>query len=395
MRTWAMMGVCAALCWGAVAAAAAEAAREPSGLIVHEWGTFTTIAGGQGVALEWRPLAGPGDLPGFVYDIGNPTTGFRHGSNIAPFDKNRLSALVRMETPVLYFYAEREMEVEVSVSFRGGRITEWYPFARSVSGGFIDWGRIKVMPGAQAVLPTESAPSHYYPARATDAALVRVCGTDSHQYEKFLFYRGVGTFELPLQVKLEGERVLVSDPNGGEVGAVILFENRDGKVGYRLRVADGSGESAVWMNRPALGEELEPVLAELYGLLTGRGLYEKEARAMIETWREQWFEEGLRVFYLLDDEFTDRVLPLQVMPRPDELARVMVVRTEIVTPEMEEALTNIIVRLDDESPAARATARADLAGRGRFAEPVLKRLLAATPDAQVQSRIEQLLAGRL
>src|SRR5947199_8347195 len=29
-----------------------------SGLIVHEWGTFTSIAGKDGVTLEWRPLNG-------------------------------------------------------------------------------------------------------------------------------------------------------------------------------------------------------------------------------------------------------------------------------------------------------------------------------------------------
>src|SRR3989442_14914175 len=35
-------------------------------LVVHEWGTFTSIAGKDGVALEWRPLNGPTDLPKFL-----------------------------------------------------------------------------------------------------------------------------------------------------------------------------------------------------------------------------------------------------------------------------------------------------------------------------------------
>ena len=33
---------------------------------VHEWGTFTSIAGEDGMAVEWRPQAGPDDLPCFV-----------------------------------------------------------------------------------------------------------------------------------------------------------------------------------------------------------------------------------------------------------------------------------------------------------------------------------------
>ena len=35
-------------------------------LAVHEWGTFTTVAGEDGRAIEWLPLSGPTDLPCFV-----------------------------------------------------------------------------------------------------------------------------------------------------------------------------------------------------------------------------------------------------------------------------------------------------------------------------------------
>ena len=51
--------------------------------------------------------------------------------------------------------------------------------------------------------------------------------------------------------------------------------------------------------------------------LVEQGLYEKEARAMVNTWQDQWFaEEGTRVLYLLPRAWTDRTLPLQVSPRP-------------------------------------------------------------------------------
>src|SRR4030095_4322397 len=38
-------------------------------LVVHEWGTFTSIAGKDGFALEWRPLNGSSDLPKFVHSL--------------------------------------------------------------------------------------------------------------------------------------------------------------------------------------------------------------------------------------------------------------------------------------------------------------------------------------
>ena len=49
-----------------------------------------------------------------------------------------------METPVLYFYPDRAMNVSVRVDFPHGRITEWYPSAQMV-GSSIDWGRFAVV----------------------------------------------------------------------------------------------------------------------------------------------------------------------------------------------------------------------------------------------------------
>ena len=39
-------------------------------LTVHEWGTFTSVAGTDGSAEEWGVLDGKGDLPGFVHNRG-------------------------------------------------------------------------------------------------------------------------------------------------------------------------------------------------------------------------------------------------------------------------------------------------------------------------------------
>ena len=35
-------------------------------LTVHEWGTFTSVAGPDGQTMEWLPLTGSTDLPAFV-----------------------------------------------------------------------------------------------------------------------------------------------------------------------------------------------------------------------------------------------------------------------------------------------------------------------------------------
>ena len=167
-------------------------------LVVHEWGTFTSIAGEDGMALEWRPLAATNDLPGFVHDLAAITnaSGLRHICQ-----KCEMTAKIRMETPVVYFYTDHDMDVTVRVDFPKGVITEWYPNARTV-GSNINWGRVAILPHTAIKLLAEPAPDHYYAARETDAALVRVCNTNGRptEFEKFLFYRGVGEFEPPLSV---------------------------------------------------------------------------------------------------------------------------------------------------------------------------------------------------
>src|SRR6266404_2918946 len=92
----------------AVVLMAAEISPQPGGLTVHEWGTFTSVAGEDGFSVDWDTLGCKDDLPGFVNDFGY--RGF----------KWRLQGTVRMETPVIYFYCPRELEAHVKVAFPRG-----------------------------------------------------------------------------------------------------------------------------------------------------------------------------------------------------------------------------------------------------------------------------------
>jgi len=295
-----------------------------------------------------------------------------------------------METPVLYFYSASDTDVSVKVDFPKGKITEWYPQARSVNTS-IDWGRLKVMPGAELSFPVAySDNSRYYAARETDAAPVQVCGTDgkSVQQEKFLFYRGVGTFDLPLSVKLEGKNVILKNTSKDRIAQIILFENRGGKIGYQL-IDDFPGEAAY--SRPALDKTIESLLQNLKGALIASGLYEKEAAAMIKTWRDSWFEEGTRVFYILPRQTTDAVLPITIEPRPADLVRVLVGRAEVITPEMEKSVRAQVKLLSDASPQVREAAAQAIREHGRFSEPILKSILENEGDEVIRKRIRQLI----
>jgi hypothetical protein len=360
----------------------ANASKE-NRLVVHEWGTFTSIAGKNGVALEWRPLNGSTDLPKFVHTM-QDGQGLRHVRT-----KAEMTALVRMETPVLYFYSNQEMNISAEVNFPKGKITEWYPQARSVDAG-INWGTLKITPGAAFNYPADYSDNHYYAARETDAAPVQVCGSSGKpaEQEKFLFYRGVGSFDLPLSVKLINDRLNLNNRSNEQISRLIIFENRNGKIGYRI-IDNFSGETI--SERPQLDKSLEALIRDLRQTLISSGLYDKEADAMIKTWRNSWFEEGMRVFYILPRRITDDTLPLQIDPRPAELVRVLVGRTEVITPEMEKAVKKQVSRLNDASPRVREQARLSIQQLGRFYEPILRRIVEDERDETVRARIQRIL----
>src|SRR3954468_3003932 len=82
----------------------------PSTLTVHEWGTFTSVAGENGAPIPWASLAAPSDLPCFVYRLS------------AQCVKCAARSTVRMETPVIYFYASQPQTVDVHVDLPSGVI---------------------------------------------------------------------------------------------------------------------------------------------------------------------------------------------------------------------------------------------------------------------------------
>lgn len=304
-------------------------------LIVHEWGTFTSVAGERGEPVSWASLTAPSDLPCFVYRLS------------AQCVKCNATSLVRMETPVLYFYSPRPATVSVHVDLPSGVITEWYPKAtgqpREVTygdNGKIDWGPIQIVPGAAPEFLSDGSDSHYYPARNTDAAPLRV----GNEQEKMLFYRGVANQGFAIEAQfLDDGKLELRNVATASLPFAVLFEKRGGKSGYRV-VRDLGRRASVEL--PSLTADVASLRRELASALTEAGLYPKEAAAMIDTWRDSWFEEGMRVFYILPRVTVDTTLSLKVTPEPAATVRVFVGRVEILSPAMKESLASALATGD-------------------------------------------------
>lgn len=324
----------------------------PSPLTVHEWGTFTSIAGPDGQAVRWQTQSAPDDLPCFI----------EHG----PWQyKGLMAGTVRMETPVLYFYSARPVDVSVDVTFRQGLLTEWYPHAIVRSDGqpllnatgTISWPMVHVTPGATQAWRREPGASHYYTARETGADPVLV----GAQPEKFLFYRGLGQFQPPIAAIAQPDGgVEIRNTAGRPLGDVILFENRRGAMAFTAHHLTGS---TARLPRPDMDDASAAPLPELARMLVANGLYEAEAQAMVNTWKDSWFEEGARLLYIVPRADVDAILPLTISPAPSAIERAFVGRMELVTPATIHAV----------KAAFESGDRRVLDTYGRFLRPIAER----------------------
>lgn len=374
----------------------------------HEWGTFTSVQGADGVQMEWLPFLTT-DLPNFVYDRTAPGGPFKNKRNIYDLTKSNLSARQRMETPVIYFYADQPTQVNVTVDFPEGMVTEWFPQVnhfgpsldmneRKTEAGrrsFVQWSKLNILTDTNALskLPGDKSRNHYYAARDTDANLIQIADVPDaivpDETEKFLFYRGIGNFKAPLQVTMERDSVTLTLHNEGkeELRHLHVLQVRDGKAQLLGLERLAAGDKQVLKLKSdhdgmPVPEMVKQLRAQLGSQLVSEGLYAKEAESMLNTWQDSWFEEtGVRVLYVLPREWTDRVLPLKLEPAPKNLARVMVGRAEVITPAIEVALWQEARRYAAEFPdnklaAVQAVRKLDL---GRFGEPAMRRMLGPKP----------------
>ena len=352
--------------------------KENDGLLVHEWGTFTSLQDDDGRELSGINVDDE-PVPRFVHDV-NPallaspvltSTHWEYRMKGAP----RAHPLVtmRLETPVIYFYppkgAADSFPVDVNVKFRGGWLTQFYPHAvfsapQLETGSFdfgkltpetvgsLTWNDLKV--GTDAAGP-ETKERVWLAPRKVGAA--NVTNTDGES-EKYLFYRGVGNLKAPLRITMDrGSHVLsvfgnfAAVPLGKETAAVpplwVTQVRQDGAMAYRR--IDGftvSGDQKQLLGKGScqfeaadFSRQNRPKLeAEMHAALVEDGLFADEATALLSTWQWSYFESaGLRVFYLVPRQWTDFYLPLAISGNP-KTERVMVGRIELISDEQRDLL---------------------------------------------------------
>jgi hypothetical protein len=331
--------------------------------------------------MEWLPLTGSTDLPAFVEHLAN--TDFKGG----------LRGTIRMETPVIYFYALRDTTVSIHATFSKGFISEWYPHAsvpaidprrdfsleQKRTEGAITWNNVQIQPGGSTDFPDNASASVYYAARETSSAPLTIDTSTGPQRERFLFYRGVSAVLPPLTATISADNgVQLQNHFAESIPNAILFERRGSKLGYRVL---GPLQDQTAFNPPTLDGSADSLSSDLEGILTAQGLFPDEAHAMLQTWRNSWFEEGSRIIYIFPRHFVDSVLPLTITPEPGQFTRVFVGRLELITPGTQQAVESAFATND----------RAMLAKYNRFLEPILSVMIRESADEARKARLSMYL----
>ncbi len=359
----------------------------PSGVVVHEWGTFTALQDEQGRALGGINTDDE-PVPAFVHNIrsnlltkpGDIAPIFAETKGVAT-GQSLASVTMRLETPVIYFHLPEgspPIDMNVHVAFRGGWLSQFYPDAlvdapgigngrtrmsalTSKTIGQLSWPKLTV--GARDQGPKTTANVWLAP-RKVNAAQVK---TAAGETERFLFYRGIGHLDSPL-------RVARTQPAGSEEPALLQLHSQldpsmkqhelsinnlwlvdiraDRTVAFRdispVRVsADDKPETVLAATRAGFdpadysAANLARLRASMKTAIVAEGLFADEADALLNTWEASYFKSpGERLFFLVPTAWTDHVLPLEVAPA-SETKRIMVGRIELVSPAQRQALATI------------------------------------------------------
>jgi hypothetical protein len=345
-------------------------------LVVHEWGTITTVHAADGTPAGGLNSIDEADvLPNFVHRFEPETTRFNPERILGklPNIPGRPDVTLRLETPVIYFHPPPNQAftkpIDVTVRFRGGVINEFYPDAaasvaldqvriedKAREGVITEWNGDVLNNYVVGTLGWKGLRLHdTVVAPLTNSEIwlaprevnsVSVFNPEAGEGEQYLFYRGVAHLDALLSTKTtRGSVELMTPANLAWLESPVTIPNiwladvrADGVIAFRVQPAvtlkkENAGKELARVKRFAdgdyTGEGAAQLRSSLKKALIAQGLFADEAEAMLNTWKASYFQKpGLRVFYIVPRQWTDYFLPLGFSV-PARVTRVIVGRIDL------------------------------------------------------------------
>ena len=345
-------------------------------LVIHEWGTITTIHDAAGKPATGLNRIDEDDvLPSFVHRYEPETTRQpQRQLGKSPLVPGRPDVTMRLETPVIYFHPPPNQKydnpIDVTVRFRGGVLNEFYPDAEASVAldtprvhdkmeagvikewngdvlnnyvvGTLQWKGLRLHD--TVVAPLTRSEIWLAPREVSSVSVFSPAAGEGEQY---LFYRGVAHLDALLQTKVTRR------PGHAACSGAARVARRARHRAEHLarRCARGWIDRLSRTRRPSLcarkkrgrcshgssdqGPAITPMPAprnfapHSRRRCSRKGLFADEAEAMLNTWKASYFQKaGLRVFYIVPRAWTDYFLPLEFSV-PTRVNRVIVGRIDL------------------------------------------------------------------
>jgi len=356
--------------------------------IMHEWGSLNVIQGSD-QAIIGGLVDDQSDLPEFVH------VWEKNPKKVYP-------APLIIEKPIIYFYTNQVKRISVKVECPKGIVTQWWPAASdyapnpskngniaALTGGMVTWNDLFLRPQENIdnsfLMNTDN--HLWWPvARNTDSAIISNAEGIS---EKFLFYRGISDYSPSLKANYENDKWSFNsdkDKSFKNVMTIHVSKDKNASIKYYPSLILNDISEPTSIDTPAEAATI------LQSTLESAGLYTKEAKGMVEIWKDTLFSTpGTRFIYFMKDETLEEMLPLTINPTPTEIKRIMLVRVEMLNKERENIIKDWISQLADPSYKVRDTATQALMKQGRAGQALMRKSLSESKDPEVTHRLKPIL----
>jgi hypothetical protein len=400
MRSFSLSVLC---CIGLVGLVHAEEPRK--GLIAHEWGVFRVHNDVDLANADMRAIWQ--GLPKFVYGQVSERDLPKFWRNIEPADK-----------PVIFFHATEPVEVELRVDFPGGIPAVWWPGTETPA---IRYG--KLTPAPKEGEPIRSLEWRLFlkePPKLGISGKLELAHVDEkswvkalrevkaddvyvragEQYvgcerEKFVYYDGLLPRGQWVEIKFDKATVAVANRAKHPVYDMTVVDRRKAdhiriarivKLEAEAKVAELEFKEVDAKGWPADGLEM------LIGQLKEAGLFADEAKSLADLWKQELFlTPGVTLFYRLPQEEYDRLLPMNMKPKPEKLVRVGLVQHPHCEPDLAERVVALVGDLSNEDFETRERAQKQLDELGRAAFVHLVRMRKEVKALEAKRRLEEIL----
>ncbi len=376
-----------------------DAEETNKGLKVHEWGVFRVNQDADFANAELR--AEWDKLPAFVYGHIKGRVVPQHWGPVEP----RLR-------PLIFFHADKPTSAFVKVDFPGGMAGVWYPATKRPSiegngrqpkiGNSLEWQvGIKQCPPQvrPKATPAEIAADHWIAqarkVKCDEIFAVFGRGQLDVEREKFIYYDGIFPQGKWMKIAVEGDNVKLTSQVGHPVFDVTVVDRRNDKpriARIEKLEAKKTVEKVEFIEADAsrfVSENVEKLTAQL----VAAGLFEDEAKLLVDTWKKDMFDTpGVNVYYRIPQSEYDARMPLTITPKPDSTVRIGLIYHGHLEPDFAERILELVKQFDSPRFADREAATRKLLQIGPAALVQLQRLRDRKDlSVEVRERIDVLI----